>query len=79
MHLTQYLRRKPAGVYLKERYGFGSEKTLAKLAVTGGGPEIFYAGARLPLYTPETLDAWAQSRISPPVRSTSQRKAEAAE
>ena len=72
MHHVQYLRRKQAGAYLKDKFGFGSEKTLAKLASIGGGPEIFYAG-RLPLYVPEKLDAWAQGRISAPVHSTSQR------
>lgn len=74
MYPTQYLRRKQAGEYLKSRYGFGSAKTLAKLAVVGGGPEIFYAGARTPLYVEEKLDAWARSRISRPVRSTSERR-----
>jgi hypothetical protein len=72
VHPAQYLRRKQAGAYLKDKYGFGSEKTLAKLASIGGGPEIFYAG-RLPLYVPEKLDAWAQGKIAAPVRSTSER------
>ena len=54
----RYLRRKQAGAYLLENYGFGSAKTLAKLATLGGGPEIFYAG-RLPLYVQEKLDDWA--------------------
>ena len=76
MHPTQYLRRKQAGAYLKNKYGFGAEKTLAKLAVVGGGPEIFYAGTRTPLYTEEKLDAWAQSKISKPVRSTSEHRTE---
>ena len=70
-----YLRRKQAGEYLKNKYGFGAAKTLAKLIVTGGGPEVFYAGPRLPLYTEEKLDAWAQSKIGRPVRSASERKA----
>ena len=34
---SQFLRRKDAGAYLKAKYGFGSEKTLAKLACIGGG------------------------------------------
>jgi hypothetical protein len=72
MHPAQYLRRKQAGAYLKDKYGFGSEKTLAKLATVGGGPAIFYAG-RLPLYIQEKLDAWAQAKISPPVHSTSEK------
>jgi hypothetical protein len=35
----KFLRRKQAREYLQAKYGFGAEKTLAKLAVTGGGPE----------------------------------------
>jgi hypothetical protein len=77
MHPAQYLRRKQAGAYLKYKYGFGSEKTLAKLASIGGGPEIFYAG-RLPLYVEENLDAWAEGKIAAPVRSTSERSIEGA-
>ena len=69
----RYLRRKQAAAYLLENYGFGSAKTLAKLATLGGGPEIFYAG-RLPLYVQEKLDDWALAKISPPVRSTSEKK-----
>ncbi|MCW2286218.1 hypothetical protein M2323_004043 [Rhodoblastus acidophilus] len=75
MGTPQYLRRQQAAEYLKGRYGFGAARTLAKLAVVGGGPEIFYAGPRTPLYTEEKLDAWAQSKIGRPVRSTSERKA----
>ena len=37
---AQFLRRRAAGEYLKQKYGFGSEKTLAKLACLGGGPEF---------------------------------------
>jgi hypothetical protein len=33
-----YVRRKDAAVYLRERYGFGSARTLAKGAVTGDSP-----------------------------------------
>jgi hypothetical protein len=45
--------------------------TLAKLAVIGGGP-IFRRAGRVPLYSPEDLDAWAESLLSPPMRSTSE-------
>lgn len=72
MEQVHYIRRAEAGEYLRGRYGFGSAKTLAKLATTGGGPDIFYAGRRVPLYTHEKLDAWAQSKISAPVKSTSE-------
>ena len=40
--------------------------------VIGGGPEFRKAG-RTPIYEPLKLDAWAEGRIGPPVRSTSDR------
>jgi hypothetical protein len=69
-----FLRRKQAGEFLLARYGFGAEKTLAKLAVIGGGPKFRKAG-RIPLYTIEDLDSWALAKIGAPVRSTSEAKA----
>jgi hypothetical protein len=74
MHPAQFLRRKPAGEYLKTKFGFGSEKTLAKLAVVGGGPPFRKAGAAV-LYEPKDLDAWALAKIGAPRRSTSEREA----
>ena len=69
----QFLRRKQAAAYLTETYGFGAVRTLNKLATIGGGPEMIYAG-RVPLYTIASLDAWARSRMSGPVRSTSEKR-----
>jgi hypothetical protein len=69
----KYIRRADAGSYLRERYGFCSPKTLAKLATVGGSPEYQKCG-RTVLYTVEALDNWAQSRIGPPLRSTSEEK-----
>lgn len=66
-----YLRRADAAAYLQERYGVGSIDRLAKLAVYGGGPKFRKLG-RYPVYTAEDLDEWAQSRMSPPVSSTSE-------
>lgn len=77
MHPAQFLRRKQAGSYLREKWGVGSAATLAKLAVIGGGPEMVYIGSRIPVYTEASLDAWALSRLSPPVRSTSERQTRA--
>jgi hypothetical protein len=68
---NRLLRRKDAADYLRVRYGFGSHKTLAKLASTGGGPCYRKAG-RLPLYAPADLDAWARRKLSAPVNSTSE-------
>jgi hypothetical protein len=68
--MVLYLRRRAAGKYLQEKYGFGAARTLAKLACVGGGPEFCKAG-RIALYTAESLDRWAQSKISAPFQSTS--------
>jgi hypothetical protein len=70
-----YLRRRDAARYVREKWGLPCElRTLAKLAVIGGGPEFRKAG-RTPIYEPLKLDAWAEGRIGPPVRSTSDREA----
>lgn len=69
------LRRKEVPDYLLEKHGIPiALATLNKLATIGGGPEMQYAG-RVPLYTPEALDAYAASRLSKPVRSTAERSA----
>jgi hypothetical protein len=61
----QFLRRKDAGKYLRERFGFSSERALAKLATVGGGPEFHYAGesGRIVVYQVQALDRWAISKI----------------
>jgi hypothetical protein len=48
-----------------------SEQTLAKYATQGCGHE-FHRYGRDVVYAVEKLDEWAQSRLSQPVRSTSQ-------
>ena len=65
-------RRAAAARYLKNKYGFGSEKFLAKLACIGGGPPFWYY-SRYPMYDEPDLDAWASSKFSKKVRSTSER------
>jgi hypothetical protein len=75
MH-PQFLRRKQAGEYLQQTYGFGSERTLAKLACIGGGPVFHKAlNGRAVLYRKEDLDGWAASKIGGPLYSTSDRGA----
>jgi hypothetical protein len=65
------LRRAEAARYVADRYFPCSPKTLAKLAcVSSNGPPFRRAG-RIPLYPRSGLDAWAQSKIGPLVRSTS--------
>lgn len=66
----RFLRRKQAGAYLLDNYGFGAARTLAKGVVTGDSPEFFKAG-RIVLYTKEALDNWALAKIGAARRSTS--------
>jgi hypothetical protein len=68
---SRRLRRWEASQYLKDQWGIErAPATLAKLAVIGGGP-CFEKAGRVPLYSPEFLDAWALSLLSPPLASTS--------
>jgi hypothetical protein len=66
-------RRIAAASYLAETYGITiSAKTLAKWAcVTSDGPGFRMFG-RTPLYPRSSLDEWAQNRLGPVVRSTSE-------
>ena len=70
---TERLRRRDAAAeYISTTWGIPcSPKTLAKIAVIGGGPEFRKAG-RIPLYPEDGLDAWARRKIGPRVRSTSE-------
>ncbi|TDR93057.1 hypothetical protein [Enterovirga rhinocerotis] len=69
------LRREEASAYLLSHHDLKySARTLAKLAVIGGGPPMEYAG-RFPLYPQDGLDAWAAAKISPRVSSTSELRA----
>lgn len=66
------LRREDASKYLIENWGVSrTSKTLAKLAVVGGGP-IFQKDGRIPLYLEADLDKWVRSRLSSPVTSTAE-------
>jgi hypothetical protein len=72
MSYTTYHRRRAAAEYLREQRGIPcSEKTLAKLACIGGGPAYRLFG-RIPLYSIADLDAYAEAKLSKPVRSTSE-------
>jgi hypothetical protein len=68
----RFLRRKEAAEYVRTRWGVRcAAQTLAKLAVLGGGPPYRKAG-RSPLYAPNDLDEWAESRLGPKQLSTSE-------
>lgn len=66
-----FLRRAEAGAYLKAKYGFGSGKSLAKIATEGGGPPFFKAG-NIALYSYAALDAWAMEKIGSQRASTTE-------
>jgi len=67
------LRRREVPAYLAEKHGIEiAVSTLNNLASIGGGPVMQYHG-RIPLYRLEDLDAWAEERLSVPVRSTAER------
>ena len=66
------MRRVEAARYLMITWGISrTPKTLAKLAVVGGGP-AFRKDGRFPLYETDALDAWAREQLSEPVRSTAE-------
>ena len=68
------LRRSEAAEYITTTYGIPcSPKTLAKLAVIGGGPAYRKAGP-FPLYSPDDLNQWANNKLGPRVHSTSETK-----
>jgi hypothetical protein len=66
------LRRREASKYVRDTWGIPcAEKTLAKIAVTGGGPPFVRFG-RVPLYDSDDLDAWVRSKLSQRFKSTSE-------
>lgn len=72
MEARKFLRRKAASKYLLENHGVvRAPSTLAKYAVIGGGP-VFQRMGRDPVYTPVSLDQWVASKLSAPMRSTSE-------
>jgi hypothetical protein len=74
MEPHRFLRRKDASAYLRKTYGLErAPSTLAKLAVIGGGP-VFRRINRIPLYSISDLDDWVTSKLSGPMRSTSDSK-----
>lgn len=66
-----YLRRTEAAEYIRTRYGMPcSTQWLAKLACVSTEGPVFRLAGRTPLYSPEDLDVWVQSRLSEPMCST---------
>jgi hypothetical protein len=72
---VRFLRRKQAADHIIRVWGIPiSPRTLAKLAVVGGGPPFRKAG-RFPMYEPADLDAWIEQRLGPKRTSTSDQAA----
>ena len=68
----RFLRRRAASKYLLDVWAQRcSEQTLANLAYRGGGPEFRRVGRDV-VYEAPALDAFAQSRLSAPIKSTSE-------
>jgi hypothetical protein len=70
--MKRLLRRCEAARYVSNTWGIPcSPKTLAKLFCIGGGPLVRKAG-RIPLYDESDLDAWAASKLSRKIASSSE-------
>ncbi len=69
--LKRHMTRVEIARYISDHWFPCSPRTLAKLAVVGGGPPFRKAG-RVPLYSPASADAWAANKIGPLVHSTSE-------
>ena len=69
----KWLRRAEASRYLRLVHGvIAAPATLANLAYRGDGPKYTRQGQRLTAYHIGDLDAWAATRMSRRVRSTSE-------
>jgi hypothetical protein len=70
---VKFLNRRSAAKYVHDVHGLRcSEKWLAKLAVTGGGP-VYFKDGRAVLYRHDELDAWVGRRVTGPWKSSSHR------
>ena len=69
--MQEFLTRAESAEYLSERGLKISKNTLQKMATVGGGPVYRCFGNRT-VYTPDDLDAWAEAKLRPPQRSTSE-------
>lgn len=67
-----FLRTDAASEYLTAKYGFPTANTLTKYRCTSNSGPKFRMIGRFPVYLESDLDAWAESRMSPPVHSSSE-------
>ena len=69
--MARFRTRREAAKHLTEDLGLPvTHNTLTKLACTGGGPSYQLFGNKA-VYSDETLDNWATSKLSAPRKSTS--------
>ena len=69
---ARFIPRDAAAAYLRNEWALRTTKqSLAKLACCGGGPVFYRHGKKTVVYRREDLDEWAESKMSPPMRSTS--------
>jgi hypothetical protein len=69
---STYLRRDDAAAYVRQRHNINcTAGYLAKLASAGGGPVFRRLHNRWAVYREEDLDAWAQTRVTGPLRKAS--------
>jgi hypothetical protein len=74
--VERLLRRNEAAKYVTDTYGFPcSPRTLAKLSCVSSRGPAFRKVGRWPMYPQSGLDAWAQDKIGPLVKSTSELRA----
>ena len=69
--MTHYLNRREQADYCQQRGLKITPAQITKLAHTGGGPEYQIWGNQA-VSTPEQMDQWIESKLSPPRRSTSE-------
>ena len=68
----KHLSRAEAAEFLPENGYPVAKTTLQKYATLGGGPTYRKFGRRV-VYLPEHLLSWAESRLSPPMASSSEK------
>ncbi len=71
MDIKRFLSRGEASDYLANLGLPVAKPTLAKYAVTGGGPIYRTFGTRV-VYDPSDLDAWVEAKLTTRRRSTSE-------
>jgi hypothetical protein len=66
----EFYTRSESAAYLSEKGLPTTKNTLQKLATVGGGPDYSIWGNKA-LSTPSQLDTWAEQKLRPAKRSTS--------